>query len=333
MVRGDFSTLPVIDISELMARGAAASPRTVEAMGRAAREVGFFYVTGHGCPQFLVERLITSAAAFFVQDEARKMEVYIGKSRNHRGYVPIGEEVFAGGTIDKKEAFDLSLDLPVDDPAARAFPNLLGPNQWPNLPGFAHNVMQYYAAVLGIGRRLMQGFALALGQNVDFFDSVVTKPPSQLRLIHYPYNPEARDETGIGAHTDYECFTLLLATAPGLEVRNAAGAWIDAPPVPGAFVVNIGDLLAFWSGGAFAATIHRVRKIPAERYSFPLFFNVDYATLVMPLNGGEKRVLIAGDHLYRQTVQTFRYLQERRARGALVSPDGLSLDAAFPRHK
>jgi isopenicillin N synthase-like dioxygenase len=313
-------SFPIINIASLISAEADSAKSTIDAIARAAQDVGFFYITGHGCPADVGEALVRRAAQFFALPLEQKMEVYIGKSRNHRGYVPMGEEVFAAGTVDKKEAFDLSRDLAPDDPAIAAAPHLLGPNQWPELAGFAKDVSAYYGTMFTIGRRLMRAFARALGQEAGFFDPFITKPPSQLRLVHYPANPDATDEPGIGAHTDYECFTLLLATSPGLEVMNAKGEWMDAPPKPGAFVVNIGDLLEFWSGGRFVATTHRVRKVAAERYSFPLFFNVDYHTAITPLFGPKHRTLIAGDHLYGQTVQTFRYLQKRLADGEIQLP-------------
>lgn len=120
---------------------------------------------------------------------------------------------------------------------------------------------------------------------------------------------------GIGAHTDYECFALLHSPSPGLEVLNGAGEWIDAPPVPGAFIVNIGDLLELWTNGTFVATSHRVRRVKEERYSFPLFFAVDYHTMVAPMarfvkpGQATRPPLIAGEHLFAQTAQSFTYLK------------------------
>ncbi|MDB5410632.1 MAG: 2OG-Fe(II) oxygenase [Rhodospirillales bacterium] len=201
------------------------------------------------------------------------------------------------------------------------------PNQWPDLPGFAAEVMAYYHAVFAIGCRLVQGFALALGQDAGYFDRLIRKPPSQLRLMHYPINPTARDEPAIGAHTDCECFTLLMATSPGLEILNGRGQWVEAPPVPRAFVVNLGDMLEFWSRGALIATTLRVRKVRQERYSFPLFFNLDYATRLMPLHDASGPGLAAGEHLHAQTIRTFHYLQKRLARGEIAMPAG-SLAAA-----
>ncbi len=138
-----------------------------------------------------------------------------------------------------------------------------------------------------------------------------------------------QDRPGIGAHTDYECFTVLLPTAPGLEVLNGAGEWIDVPLVEGAFVINIGDMLELLSNGAFVATSHRVRKVAEERYSFPLFCALDYDTLVAPaaelLDPGTPsryQPLVCGEHLFAQTAQTFGYLKRRLESGELTLPEG-----------
>jgi isopenicillin N synthase-like dioxygenase len=286
------------------------------------------YVTGTGVDPRLFDNLLTVTRAFFALPYEEKMQVWIGRSTNHRGYVPEGEEVFAGGTADKKEAFDLSLDLAADDPDYLGGNPLLGPNQWPRSPGFREAVTAYYDAVLAFGRTLFRGFALALGEHADVFDRHLTKPPSQLRLIHYPHDPAAEDRMGIGAHTDYECFTLLKPTGPGLEALNGAGQWIDIPPVEDSFVVNIGDMLELWTNGEFVATTHRVRKVAAERYAFPLFFSVDYDTGVEPLDRfvsaecPARPGLVAGEHLFAQTAQSFTYLKERLAAGEVRLPAG-----------
>ena len=325
-----FTSIPIIDIAALGGADAAAHAQVVGRLRDAASETGFLYVSGHGLPGSLTTRLIAAAQAFFALPLDEKMRVYIGQSRNHRGYVPEGEEVFAGNTPDKKEAFDLSLDLGADDPDYAAGNPLLGPNQWPSAPpGFRDAVTAYYDAVFRLGRRMLRGFAEALGLPADALDAMVTKPPSQLRLIHYAYQPGRVDAAGIGAHTDYELFTLLLPTAPGLEVMNQAGEWIDVPPVPGALVVNIGDMLEALSNGGFVATSHRVRRVEEERYSFPFFFSCDYATTVRPLpqfvaadRPARYPPIVAGEHLHAQTALTFNYLRERRARGELVLPEG-----------
>ncbi len=330
MTMSSFQTIPVVDITHLGGTDTQKHEAVVDEIRKAAENVGFLTITGHGIDPAIISELIAATKAFFALPEAEKMKVYIGNSRNHRGYVPEGEEVFASGTKDKKEAFDVSIDLPANDPDYLAGNPLLGPNQWPEgNPDFRRAVMTYYDAAFALGGRMVQGFAEALGLAPDALDRFFTKPPSQLRLIHYPYDPAApEDQPGIGAHTDYEAFTLLLPTAPGLEVMNGEGEWIDASPVQGGLVINIGDMLEVWSNGRFTATSHRVRKVKEERYSFPLFYSCDYWTVVEPLapfvtpdSPRAYEAVTAGEHLHAQTVQTFTYLKARLARGEVTLPE------------
>ena len=337
-MKEDFTSIPIVDIS-----GLSGDPEqkagVVQALAAAARDVGFMHVTGHGMDPALFDALLVQTKQFFARPLSEKMKVYIGQSTNHRGYVPQGEEVFSAGGKDLKEAYDLSIDLPETDPDYLAGNPLLGPNQWPDNPEFRQAVSRYYDAAFQIGRRLMGAFALALGQAEDAFESSLTRPPSQLRLIHYPFDPLAHDVSGIGAHTDYECFTLLRSTAPGLEVMNQKGECVDAPPVENAFVVNTGDMLELLSGGRFVATSHRVRKVSEERYSFPLFFTLDYHVRVAPVlptvDGLPAQSLVAGEHLAAQTMQTFNYLKQRLAEGKISLPEshvGLSVFGQEARH-
>ena len=316
----DFDSVPLVDITDLSSPDPEARLRVARRMGEAAREVGFLYVSGHGLPEPLFDGVQAAAEAFFRQPLDVKMQSYIGSSSNHSGYVPEGEEVFASGKIDKKEAYDVNLDLPGAEDEAP----MLGATLWPPEEGFRSSVSAYYQAVSVLARRLFRGFALALGLEEDHFEAHLTRPPSQLRLLHYPYDAEAVDQEGIGAHTDYEFFTILRSTAPGLEVRNGRGEWIDAPPIDGAYIVNIGDMLEVWTNGEFTATAHRVRKVAEERYAFPYFATCDYFTVVEPdprFVTAERPArfgrLISGEHLFAQTVSTFRYLaplrQARRA--------------------
>jgi isopenicillin N synthase-like dioxygenase len=323
-----FTSVPVIDVSGLRSADRTIRERVAAEIGRAASDVGFFYINGAAIDDALFDRLLAATKEFFALPHEEKMRSYIGLSKCHRGYVPVGEEGVETGTPDLKEAFDTALDLPSDDPDYLAGNPMLGPNTWPDRPGFAQAVTDYYRAVLEVGHRLLWAFAVALGEDPDTFSRHATKTPSQLRLVHYPYNPDAEDGQGIGAHTDYECFTLLKPTAPGLEVLNGAGEWIDVPPIPDTFVVNIGDMLELWTNGEFVATSHRVRKVKEERYSFPLFFNVDYHTEVKPLpqfvsrDDKERPTLRAGEHLFAQTAQSFAYLRNRIDSGELVLPEG-----------
>ncbi|WP_410876931.1 isopenicillin N synthase family dioxygenase [Nocardia sp. A7] len=332
-----FSQVPNIDISALFGSDADAKAAVAAELGCAARDVGFMYISGTGIDDSVFDAMLRSAAEFFAGPLETKMRTYIGNSSNHRGYVPEGEEVFAGMSADRKEAFDLCRDLPADDPDYLAGHPLLGPNQWPDLPAFKESVSAYYDAVYEVGATLMRAFAVALGQEPEFFTPYLTKPPSQLRLVHYPLDESAEDRPGIGAHTDYECITVLRGTAPGLEVLNGAGEWIDVPPVEGAYVVNVGDMLELWTNGRFVATTHRVRKVAQQRYAFPLFFTVDYDTLVAPLPafvGADDPVrpgLRAGEHLFAQTAQSFTYLRRRIADGTLELPAGSLALSSFGR--
>lgn len=334
----NFTSLPVVDVSGLYASDPAARRRVAAEIGAAARDSGFLYVVGHPIADAARERLLVATRTFFARPMDEKMRSYIGNSKSHSGYVPPGEEVFYDQKPDRKEAYDVSLDVPEDDPdVASGRTPMLGPVQWPDDPAFRTAVGAYYTDISALARTLFRGFALALDLPETYFEAYLTKPPSQLRLIHYPYAADApADEPGIGAHTDYECFTILWPTAPGLEVMNGAGAWIDAPPIDGAFIINIGDMLEAWSNGTFVATSHRVRKVKEERYSFPYFAACNYHTVVEPLpqflsDGQPARFepLVAGDHLLAQTAQTFQYLKKRIAESTFTLPPGARKLSSF----
>ncbi|MDE1173284.1 MAG: 2-oxoglutarate and iron-dependent oxygenase domain-containing protein [Parvibaculaceae bacterium] len=340
-----FDRIPLVDISALYGTDEAAKLATAREMAKAASEVGFLYVTGHKLAPELIEQLEAQARLFYALPLETRLKYYIGQSRAHRGYVPTGEE---GGYDDPsakpdlKEAFDISIELPEDDPDHLIGYRILGPNQWPaEAPDFRRHVYGYYEQAIALGHTIFRGFALALGVEEDYFERFLLKPPSQLRLVHYEANAHIIEEGqwGISPHTDFECFTILHATTPGLQVLNAAGEWIEAPPVPGAFVINIGDMLEAMTNGRFIATPHRVRPTSEERFSFPLFCSVDYDTLVEPLpefvGEGETPAYppyVAGDHLAHQTMLYFRYLGKLVEEGKLSYPKSMEgKSASFGR--
>ncbi|MCR4531422.1 isopenicillin N synthase family dioxygenase [Acinetobacter venetianus] len=309
--------LPLIDISLLNSDCLEDRMQVVQALDRACKEVGFLYIQGEQFQPELFDKLKEIAESYFAQDENQKMQNYIGFSKNHSGYVPIGEEQFKANVYDLKEAYDINYDYQEIENRRP----LLGPTQWPNDPQFKEQVLAYYQHIKAIGHQLFKAFALALELEEDYFDAHLKHAPSQLRLIHYPFNPNAEDQFGIGAHTDYECFTLLFPTAEGLQVLDKQGEWIDIPLIENTMVMNIGDMMEILSNGRYLATKHRVKRVKQERYSFPLFFSCDYDYIIQPIIKNEVPhypPMKGGEHLFNQTAQTFRYLKQRIASGELV---------------
>lgn len=191
---------------------------------------------------------------------------------------------------------------------------MVGPNAWPSQPGFKNGVAVYYGALLSLARRVVRLMAKVLELPENHFDPIVTHPGAMLRLLKYPaQDPSQPDALGIGAHTDIECFTILCqGKQPALQILNVDGEWIEAPPLPDTFVVNIGDMLARWSNDVFISTVHRVLNITGEeRYSIPFFFGVNYDAMVEPLSTcipqGSKTTyepVLAGDYVYRRLAKS-----------------------------
>jgi isopenicillin N synthase-like dioxygenase len=322
--------LPVIDISGLLGDDKAAHREVAKALGEAARTSGFFYITKHGVPETLIADLFAASKEFHEKPRTFKMKYWSGFTTHHRGYVPLEEN---GASFPKRinfnEAWDMSYEAPADHPDYLANWRMTGPNIWPDLPGWKETVSTYYDAVFSLGLKLLNALAIELDVDPEELTRHINNPTSQLRLLRYIENdmPATKEFVGIDAHSDFECFTILLQGAPGLQVMNAEDDWIEATPIPGCFIVNIGDIFETWSGGQFKSTQHRVNNIGTERYSVPLFFGLDYHAVVEPLEKFRTPETIAkyppikaGDHLMRMSVNAFRYMADARAKGDLV-PD------------
>ncbi len=281
----EFSHIPIVDVSELVA-GAPGQQRVAAQLGEACRESGFFYAVGHGVDEGLQKRLHELSRQFFAQSAEEKQRIGMAQGgRAWRGYFRVGDEL-TSGKPDQKEGLYFGAELPADDPRVLAGTPLHGPNLFPSEPhGFRETVLEYMTALTGLGHRLMAGLALSLDLEESYFaDRYTTEPLTLFRIFSYP-PPADPALWGVGEHTDYGLLTILLQDdAGGLEVRSRS-QWVAAPPIPGSFVCNIGDMLDRMTRGLFRSTPHRVRNpAPRNRMSFPFFFDPNFFARVQPID-------------------------------------------------
>jgi isopenicillin N synthase-like dioxygenase len=284
------TTLPLIDVAPLVA-GTPGRDTVAAQIGAACRAHGFFYVTGHGVDAALVKRLEDLSHRFFELPEETKMQWRMALGgRAWRGFFPLGGEL-TSGRPDWKEGLYLGTELPATHPLVQAKTPVHGPNLFPDLPGFREAILDYMAAVTQLGHRLMEGIALSLGLSADYFAKRYTADPLILfRLFNYPTQPvpEGLDvQWGVGEHTDYGLLTILHQDHIGGLAVHTPGGWIDAPPVAGSFVCNIGDMLDRMTGGLYKSTPHRVKRNTSgrDRLSFPLFFDPNFEARVQRIEG------------------------------------------------
>ena len=278
--------VPVLDVSGLRSAEAAERRAVAAALGAACRGPGFFLVTGHGIAPAAAAALFDAARGLFALDAAAKAELSIRRSPHNRGYVALDEEQLdPGKPADRKEAFNIGLDLAPDDPELLAGVPFRGVNLWPlGLPGFRDAALAYFDAAWALGRLLHRGFALDLGLEEAWFEDKLDRPIATLRLLRYPAASGAGAPAGAGEHTDYGNVTVLATDGvPGLEVQRRGGGWEAVPHVPGAFVSNIGDCLMRWTNGVYASTPHRVRAPAAERFSAAFFLDPNPEAVVAAL--------------------------------------------------
>jgi isopenicillin N synthase-like dioxygenase len=307
---GGSAALPVIDVAPLAgiagsAWAATPAPLTAAALATArqiqaaCRERGFFYVTGHGVPGTLTSELLQASAAFFALPDEDKREIAMERGgRAWRGYFPVGGEL-TSGQPDLKEGLYFGTELPDDDPRVTAGLPLHGRNLFPpQVPQLRDLVLRYLETLTAVGQTVLAGIALSLDLPAAYFADGYTADPTVLfRIFSYPPSPAGFDGWGVGEHTDYGLLTLLAQDdSGGLQVAAPDG-WIDAPPVPGTFVCNIGDMLDRLTGGWYQSTPHRVRNLNGRaRLSLPFFLDPGFADEVPPLPG---RAAAAGDGVRR----------------------------------
>jgi isopenicillin N synthase-like dioxygenase len=304
--------LDVIDLAGLGSGNAAAIRRVATELGRACRETGFFYIRNHGVPAALMSAMFERSTAFFASARDEKDEFGIRKSPHNRGYVGIATESLNLAQADLKEAFNIGLDLSESDPDVVAGKPFRGVNLWPRTPGFRETALDYFNACWRLGVDLHLAIATDLGLPPTFFVDKFDRPMATLRLLHYP--PRTTEEMpGAGEHTDYGSLTILLTDdVGGLEVRRRDGAWIKAPPIPRAFVCNIGDCLMRWSNDTYVSTPHRVTSpLGRDRYSIAFFLDPNPDALVECLPGCAEAhppkypPILAADYLTQRLVATY----------------------------
>jgi isopenicillin N synthase-like dioxygenase len=285
----DSPALPVIDVAPLV-EGApgAASSRVAGQIQAACRERGFFYVTGHDVPSGLLGRLEAASAEFFALPLEDKLEIAMERGgRAWRGFFPVGAEL-TSGQPDLKEGLYFGAELADTDPRVRAGVPLHGRNLFPRqVPELRPLVLSYLDAMTGLGQAVLRGVALSLGLEAGYFAAGYTADPTILfRIFSYPPSPPQADGWGVAEHTDYGLLTLLAQDSNGgLQVAAPEG-WTDAPPIPGTFVCNIGDMLERLTGGWYRSTPHRVRNLSGRsRLSFPFFLDPGFTAEVPPLPG------------------------------------------------
>jgi isopenicillin N synthase-like dioxygenase len=282
----DFDEIPVIDISRLLAKDDAAG--VISKIDQACRDIGFFYIVGHGLEMNLISQIQTGAREFFNLPEATKLN--LGLDPSMRGYLPLYyrsqiTDTFSG--TSHQEGFWMGADFTTHSrhPLEQA-------NRWPEQSetlrssmSALHDAIESLAAVLG------QAFADALGQPDSFYATHFSRPTSRLKLNHYPpqENPEQIDNIGVIPHTDSGAFTILWQDHNGgLEVQSKNGEWVGAPPLEDSFVINIGDILQYWSNGRYSSTPHRViNRNGVDRYSIPYFVNPSADIIISALDGSD----------------------------------------------
>lgn len=288
--------IPVIDLGASFSTSESDRRAVAAKIRDACTGSGFFYITNHGVPSSACDGALAQAARFFKDLTPEKKEaIHMRKSTLHRGYEP-ADFTSIEGHAETKEGFNWGYEEALDSTGGDGkYLDLDGKtknaNLWPDeadLPGFYNGVKEYYGHILQLARHLFRLFALSLDLPETHFDSMTTHPGGIARILHYPASNSpagGQQDVGLGEHSDYECFTILLCSStPGLEILSPNNEWISAKAIPGSFIVNVADFLMRWTNGVYKSTIHRVvNRTVEERYSIPFFFSVNYESVVETL--------------------------------------------------
>lgn len=301
--------------------------KVVKLLDAACRDVGFFYAKGHGVPTSLSEAVLSLSREFFHRSSEDKLKIKMGRKSGFRGYQKVGENI-TKGQLDLHEAIDYYKEFEYEAYGDLGHP-LFGPNLWPENPPKFKVIMQEYLEVMqDLAMKILRGIALALRGPPDAFEHNKTSDPFWvMRVIGYPPLIDGMlamsfDDPGIscGAHTDYGLLTLVNQDAEpcALQVKNLLGDWIWAPPIPGTFVVNIGDMLKIFSNGQYHPTLHRVINNSSKyRVSVPFFLEPNFDAVIEPFEfcklGAQNdkdectgaKPVIYGEHLVKKVLTNF----------------------------
>lgn len=272
--------IPVIDIAPLFNEGlhSELGEECVRRIGDACRTAGFFYVVNHNVPATLLDQLDKASEAFFAEPPAVKAEIAMAKAgKSWRGWFPVGNEM-TSGVPDQKEGVYFGAELPAADPRP-----MHGPNLFPtSVPELKPAVLAYMEACTSLGQVLVRAIASSLHLDAAHFGAQFEDPLTLFRIFNYPpHDPKfGPDSAGVGEHTDYGYITILQQDqSGGLQVRGKQGEWVEAPPINGALLINLGDALEHNTAGLIRATPHRVlQRVGATRgrRSFPFFFDPSF---------------------------------------------------------
>jgi isopenicillin N synthase-like dioxygenase len=325
-------SIPLIDLGGNIDPQAPLARDAAARLHEALSTIGFAYIAGHNVAEASRDAAFDASREFHASTLERKQSIAINGF--HRGYMGMATSTIVTSSVAKvtrpnmSESLMLMHELPPDDPGLLAGLPLQGPNQWPDwIPGFRPRVERYIAEVDALGRYIVRLIAMSLGLPAHALDHHFAKPTTFVRLLHYPPQPPVEDQQmGSAPHTDYGVITLLAQdNAGGLQVRPRGGDWIEAPPIPDTYVLNVGDMLARWTNNRFVSTPHRViNRSGGDRYSLPYFLDPGMDALIECLptctgdaNPPKHAPVRYGDYLLERLNRNYDY--RRAATGDAVT--------------
>ncbi|MDH3747531.1 MAG: hypothetical protein OER97_04945 [Gammaproteobacteria bacterium] len=249
----------------------------VDAVRTACTETGFFYVDVTSSQRETLAATLIQMERFFSLDDRDPQKQNSRQDERDYGWVPkYSEPAYQPGTVSSLEAFDFGLANVKDAETGI----------WPTLPDFRGTCTQCWRDYLVLSEAILEVVARAAGMDADFLtEQCNSRSLNTMRLLYYEGDTAAstNDEVGISAHTDFECITLLYQTAPGLELLDVNGQWLDAPTRDGRIVVLLDDMLERWTNGVFKASGHRVRSTEEQRFSIVMFIAANDDIEIAPL--------------------------------------------------